>query len=193
MKARLKVIKTDGSIEEYLHTKVIGTVSNALAQTGQPDMYIAEQFADVVTYYLYHSRSHSAVTTCEIFSIIKAVLTSAGYEQAAIALNEYQLERKLRRCRVEVISADIQELADAELLSKVEQVNGKGRWDKSIIVNNLVTKHGISRQTARAIAAMVEERIFKMGLTLATTSLIKQLVLGEAAVVLRAERQLQTV
>ncbi len=28
---QLKVIKSDGSIEEYLHTKVIGTFGNALA------------------------------------------------------------------------------------------------------------------------------------------------------------------
>lgn len=193
MKTHLRVIKTDGSIEKYLHTKVIGAISNALVQVGQTDIYIAEQLADVVTYFLYHNHSHSTVTSCEIFSIIKAVLTSTGYEEAAIALNEYQLERKLKRCRIEVISADIRELADAELISQVEQVNAKSRWDKSIIINNLVAEHSLSRQTARAIAAMVEEKIFKMGFTLVPTSLIKQLVLGEAAAVLRAQRQLQTV
>jgi hypothetical protein len=40
---------------------------------------------------------------------------------------------------------------------------------------------------------MVEEKIFKMGITLVPASLIKQIVLGDAVAVLRAERQLQTV
>jgi hypothetical protein len=40
---------------------------------------------------------------------------------------------------------------------------------------------------------MVEEKIFNMGITLVTASLIKQLVLGDAAAILRAQRQLQSV
>jgi hypothetical protein len=42
------------------------------------------------------------------------------------------------------------------------------------------------------IASMVEEKIFNIGITLVPASLIKQLVLGDAAAVLRAQRQLQT-
>ena len=67
------------------------------------------------------------------------------------------------------------------------------RWDKSRIVEDLVTKHDVDRQTARTIASMVEQKIFSMGITLIPASLIKQLVLGDAAAVLRAEQQLQTV
>jgi hypothetical protein len=40
---------------------------------------------------------------------------------------------------------------------------------------------------------MVEEKIFNMGITSVSASLIKQLVLGDTATVLRAQRQLQTV
>jgi len=56
-----------------------------------------------------------------------------------------------------------------------------------------VAKHGISQQTARAIASMVEEKIFRMGMTMIPASLVKQLVLSDAAAVLRAQEQLQTV
>jgi hypothetical protein len=45
---------------------------------------------------------------------------------------------------------------------------------------------------ARAIASMVEDKIFNMGISLVPTSLIKQLVLNETALVLQAEEQLQT-
>ena len=193
VKVQLKVIKADGSVEEYLHTKVIGTISNALAQVGEPDIEVAEQLADVVTYFLYHRQNCHNVTSGEIFSMIKVVLTAIRFEEAAIALSEHHFERKLKRSRVEVVSMDIRELADVELLCETEWLDGKCRWDKSRIVDDLVTKYDLSRQTARAIASMVEEKIFNMGLTLVPSSLIKQLVLGDAASILRAQRQLQTI
>ena len=193
VKIQLKVVKADGSVEEYLHTKVIGTISNALAHVGQADIHIAEHLAEVVTYFLYHKQKRRRVTSGEIFSIIKVVLTATKYEDAAIALTEHHFERKLKRSRIEVVSIDVQQLSDADMLSSVEQSANRARWDKSRIVEDLVTKHDVSRQTARTIASMVEEKIFSMGLTLVPASLIKQLVLGDAAAVLRAQRQLQTV
>jgi nitrogen regulatory protein PII-like uncharacterized protein len=190
---QLKVRKTDGSIEEYLHTKVIGTISNALGDVGVGDVYFAEQLAEVVTYFLYHRQHRRVVISSEIFSVIKAVLTATNYEEAAVALTEHQHQRKLKRCRTEVVSIDIQELADAHLLARSEQLNGRSPWDKSRIVRDLVAKYNVSQQTARMIASMVEEKVFNMGLTLVPASLIKQLVLGDAAAVLRAQNHLQTV
>jgi hypothetical protein len=40
---------------------------------------------------------------------------------------------------------------------------------------------------------MVEEKIFNVGMTQVSSGLIKQLVLGDTAAVLRAQRQLQVV
>jgi hypothetical protein len=193
MQTQLKVIKEDGSIEEYLHTKVMGTISNALASIDQADMYLAEQLSEVVTYYLYHRQDRRDVTSSEIFSIIKAVLTATGHEEAAIALSEYHFERRVKRSRIQVASVDIRELMDAELLARADDTDGKCLWDKSIIVRGLAAKHGIPQQTARTIASMVEEKVFRMGVTVVPASLVKQIVLGDAAAILRAQEQLQTV
>ncbi|MHC4478196.1 MAG: hypothetical protein ACYTEL_21360 [Planctomycetota bacterium] len=190
---RQKVKKADGSVEEYLHTKVIGTISNSLAGSGQADIGVAEQLAEVVTYFLYHRQKPSVIASNEILSIIEAVLTATGYEDAAIELSEHYFDRKLNRSRIEVILVDVQHLSDADTLAGQAESDRRRSWDKSEIVSYLVTKHGLCRQTARTIAAMVEEKIFNMGITLVPASLIKQLVLGDAAAVLRAERQLQTV
>ena len=192
-KMQLKVIKADGSVEEYLHTKVIGAISKAFGGIGQADICIAEQLADVVTYFLYHKQNRRNVTSSEIFSIIKAVLTGTRYEEAAIAINEYHFERKLKRSRIQVVSVDICELTDAEVLCRAEELGIMSRWDKSRIVEGLVAKHNINRQTARTIASLVEEKIFNMGIVLVPASLVKQLVLGDAAALLRAQQQLQTV
>lgn len=193
MKIRLKVIKADGSVEEYLHTKIIGTMSNALACVDQSDICIAEQLAEVVTYFLYHGSRRRSITSSELSSVVKASLAATGYEEAAIALSEHRCQRRLKRSRVEVVSVDVCELSDAERLSMAEESGNRSRWDKSRIVDSLVTKYGLCRQTARTVALMVEEKIFSMGLTLVPVSLIRQLVLGDTAAVLRAERQLQIV
>lgn len=191
---QLKVIKADGGVEKYLHTKVMGTISNALGEVGRSDTDTAEQLAEAVTYFLYHRQNQrNSTSSSEIFSIVKAVLTSTGYEEAAVALNEYHHQRKLKRCRVEVVSIDIQELTDAEMFGKAKEAGYRSRWDKSVIVKELVTKHNINRQTARTIASMVEQKIFNIGITQVPASLIKQLVWSDAAAVLQAERQLQGV
>lgn len=192
VQSQLKVIKSDGSEEEYLHTKVIGTISHALSNTGLADVYIAEQFADVVTYYLYHQTNRRSATSSEILAIVKGILTSTGYDDAAVKLSEYHFERQIKRSRVEVVSIDIQELTDAEQLTVGKEACHRCRWDKSRIVETLVTRNNLCRHTARAIASMVEDRIFKMGFSLVPTSLIRQLVLNETAAVLWAQQQLQT-
>jgi hypothetical protein len=192
MRTQLKVIKADGSIEEYSHTKVMGTINNALCRTAEADVYIAEQLSEVVTYFLYHRQNRRTATSSEIFSIIKAVLSAVSYEEAAIGLTEHHFERRLKRSRTEVVSIDIQKLTDAELLADSDVANGRSRWDKSRIAEDLVTKYELSTPTARTIASMVEEQIFNMGINLVPSSLIKQLVLGDTAAVLRAQKQLQT-
>jgi hypothetical protein len=193
IRTQLKVIKADGSIEEYLHTKVMGTINNALGEVDLANIDIAEEFAEVVTFFLYNQYNRRTVTSGDIFSMIKVVLAATGYEDAAVALSEHHFERKLKRSRVEVATIDVQDLTDAELLAGAGASSGRSRWDKSRIVADLVNRHGINGQTARTIAAMVEEKVFNLGMTLVPSSLIKQLVLGDTATVLQAQRQLQAV
>jgi len=187
----LGVVKADGQLEEYLHTKVIGTINNALAAVGQSDITVAEHLAEVVTYYL-HKQRRRRIPSREIFSVIKTVLAATGYEQAAVALTEHQHLRRMKRGRVEVVDLDIRRLSDAERLHHAEPSGQRSPWEKSRIVADLMEKHGLSRQTSRAIASMVEEKIFNMDMTCVPTGLIKQLVLGDAAMMLAAEKQLQT-
>jgi transcriptional regulator NrdR family protein len=191
MRTQLKVIKADGSLEEYSHTKVMGTINKALCRIGQPDVYIAEQLAEVVTYFLYHRQNRRTATSSEIFSIIKAVLSAVSYDEAAVGLTEYHFQRRLKRSRTEVVSIDMQELTDAESLAGTEPANSRCRWDKSRIAEDLVKKYDIGTPTARTIASMVEEKIFNIGINLVPSSLIRQLVLGDTAAVLRAKQQLQ--
>jgi len=190
---QLKVVKADGSVEEYFHTKIVGTINNALAESDQPDVFIAEHLADAVTFFLYRSQNRYTVTSGVILSIIKAVLDETGYEDSALALTEHHLRRKIKRSRIEVLHIDVQNIADIGSFYGTDESLPKSRWDKSRIVDWLVKKHQLPRHTARMIASMTEEKILAMGVSLISTGLIKQLVLADTALVMRAHQQLQAV
>ena len=148
MRAQLKVVKADGVIEEYLHTKVVGSINNALGAVDEANIDLAEQFAEVVTFFLYHQQSRRRVNSSEILSMIKVVLASAGYEAAAAALSEHHFERRLQRLRTEVVSIDVRDLTDAEFLVGTEETSVRCQWDKSRIVEDLIAENGVDRQAA---------------------------------------------
>jgi transcriptional regulator NrdR family protein len=192
---KLTVVKADGTREEYLHTKVIGSIANALSSTGKPDIYAAQEITDAVTFFLYQTvqpgTAQISISTNEILSIIKTVLADTGFEEAAIAISEHHFERKLNRCRVEVAHGRSDELSDASELYTDHSAQARSKWDKSRVVEYLAAKHRLNRQTARTIASMVEEKVFNLGLPIIPAGLVKQLVLNDAAAVLRAQNQLQ--
>lgn len=177
---QLKVIKADGSVEEYLHTKVIGTFCNALSMINQPNILAAEQFAEAITFHLYHKDS-SVVTSDAIHLMVQAVLTDTGYENASSALNDFHLNRKLQRKRIEVIAED--EFAEPEVK----------QWDKSFIVKGLLEDEKLDIHLCRAIGSSVEQKVLNIGMTQIRKSLIKQLVLADTAVMMRAQEQLHAI
>ena len=191
MNRQLQVTKTDGTTEEYIHTKVIGTINNAFSAVGRPDIAMAEDLAEVVTYYLYHNQDQRQVSSSEILAMIKAVLASTGHEVAAAALGEHAVERRLKRGRTEVLAMDVLAFTDLEQLNRTRQSAARIAWDKGKIVRDLTAESGIPPQVARAVASTVEERVFNMGMTLVPRSLVKQLVLGEAAAMLQAQQELR--
>lgn len=176
---QLKVIKADGSVEEYLHTKIIGTMSNALALVEQPNIFAAEQFAEAITFHLYKKRDAGAITSEEVHLMVQAVLVATGYENASHALNEYHLNRRLKRRRIEVVGES--------------GADESRQWKKSQIVCDLMSKQGCDRKIARAIASAVEQKVLNLGMMSIKSGLIKQLVLADTEAMMRAHKQLQTV
>jgi hypothetical protein len=190
MRRQLRVAKVDGTDEAYLHTKVIGTINNALTAAGQGDMVFAEDLAEVVTFYLYKKLGRRTVNSNEIYSMVKAVLAATGHEEAALALAQHTVERRLKRTRTEVLALNMSEFADAQKLHEMKQAPERNPWDKAHIVRDLTDRFGVPHHVARAVASAVEERLFRMEVTTVSLSLIKQLVLGEMAAMFHAQQEL---
>ncbi len=192
MARQLGVTKSDGSFEAYLHTKILGAINHAFDEIGQTDIFLAQELADVVTYYAYKDHGNrKRISSSEILSIVKVALSTTGHEEAALALSEHHYARRLKRSRIEVVSLDIQDLTDARQFHETTDLGEKTRWDKSRIADDLIEEHGLNRQTARAIASMVEEKIFKMDISLVPACLIRLLVLSDTAMLLRVQDSLQ--
>ena len=191
MKARLKVIKADGSCEEYFHTKVMLTISRALGSLDASDIVMAENLSEVITYYLYKNHGESAIPSGEILSVIKVALTATGYDTAAEALAEHSYQRKLRRNRIEFVHVNLEKPIDVRNVFHDGFHLEKSPWDKSVIAEDLISNHSLDRHTARTIAGMVEEKVFSLELTCVPASLVRQLVLNDTSSVLKAQQQLQ--
>lgn len=191
MNKQLQVQKADGTHEAYLHTKVIGTINSALTAADRGDMIFAEDLAEVVTFYLYKQWRRRTVNSNEIYSMIKAVLVATGYEDAALALSQHTLARRLMRTRTDVLAMEMSEFADAQKFYEMSQSSDRRPWNKTQIVRDLTGRFGLGQHTARAVASAVEERMLRMEMTTVSLSLIKQLVLGETAAMLGAERELR--
>ena len=188
----MTVVKTDGTKEPYLHTKVLGSIANAIGAAGQPDIAAAQELAEAVTFFLYRNATNRAISASEILSVIETVLAGTGFEEAAVALSEHHFERKLKRCRIEVARGRHSGLLDADNPYTDHSQQITSRWNNSRIVEYLVTKHHLRRPIARTVASMVEEKVFNMGMPVVPAGLVEQLVLNDAAAVLRAQNQLQT-
>jgi hypothetical protein len=195
-KAKIRVVKADGSVEDYLHTKVLATINNCMTVAGHFDILFTEEFAEVITYHLYRQSAAGAHTIAsdQIFALVKAVLCSTGFDDAAEILNYHQWQRNLRRGRIEVLPACKDGLCGTGGVHKDEQkVNPpSAEWNKSRIASDLV-EDGFDRQLARIVAGAVEEKILNLQLRRVSTELIRQIVIAESAAFVSAHRQLQSV
>ncbi len=186
---QLKVIKVDGTEEGYLHTKVFATFVNAFAEPA--DASVAGELAEAVTFYLYGRYGSNKITSSEILSIIQAVLSSTGHDNAAANLAEHRCKRNLLRARVEVTKSDIQKISDVVRLRQDMAVRPVNRWNKSKIINDLVVEYNLDIITARTVASIVEEKILASGFRTVPAAFIRFLALSQAQAILSAQQQLQ--
>jgi len=165
---QLQVIKADGSCEAYLHTKVIATFVNAFVEPAEKNTFLASELAESVTYYLYNNHNTATITSSEIFSIIKAVLSSTGFDFAAQVIAEYSHRRNLLRSRVQVVKACSTKIAGL--------ANNAEPWNKSKIINSLIAEQNLDPASARTVASLVEEKIVNSGFNIVPRDFIKFLV-----------------
>ncbi len=182
---QLRVIKADGTQEEYFHTKVIAAFVNALAVPDENNTSIAQQFAEAVTFYLYNKNGSSKISSSEILSIIKAVLLSTGFGYAAELLTEHHQRRNLLRMRVKVVKNSLENLP-------IDPSAPDADWNKSRIIYDLINERNLDPVCARTVASLVEEKILDSGFRLVPTDFIRFLALRQAQAIISAAAHMKT-
>jgi hypothetical protein len=203
----LIVNKCDGSREVYLHTKVMGTVASALADSGCYSEVPASRLSEAVTTFLFrryrNGENGHFVSTDEIYAMITAALSDTNYERAAAMLQEHRLNRRIKRSRTEVVHCNedvksreqmpIAVIAAKRVKRTLRLQNGSGGvnfrpdnngftvelWDKSVIVRDLEKKMAVEHNLARTVAAMVEEKVLRMGCRRILSSVVREIVKNE--------------
>jgi hypothetical protein len=182
------VEKAEGGIEEYLHTKVLLCISNALCAAGEFETSIAERLAEAITSFVYGSNLDRIAST-QIFSMVRIVLSETGWEEASNVLAEHTHRRKLCRSRIEVVDAELLEMRDADAM--MEPGRRVRQWSKGLVARQVMDEFGLEQQLARAVAARVEERVLAMSMSRVWSGLVRQLIISEAAAIIRTEASLR--
>ena len=187
----LRVLKSDGSSEVYLHTKVIGSIAVALSESGSYQEVVTGHLAEAVTIYISRRHGSLQITSDEIHAMIEAVLSETGYEDAAVCLHEHRLNRQINRLRTEVIHCRncCEEPDTVETNISSEKYTSQ-LWNKSLIVRCLEGESGLSRELSRAIAGAVEEKVLRIGSRRIFSTLVSELVANELWFMKEAEKAL---
>jgi len=188
---QLRVEKADGSIEVYLHTKVLGTIAAALADSGSYQEDKPEQLAEAVTTFLRRRYGNTSVSSDEIHSMIEVILTDTGHEEAALALHEYRVNRQIKRRRLEVMHMEKTNTPERNRKRKMLMGDYTVQpWDKSKIVRDLEGESELPHNLAQAIASSAEEKALALGCRRITSSLVRELVCNEMLAMHQAESAL---
>ncbi|MCD6388333.1 MAG: hypothetical protein J7L69_02890 [Desulfobulbaceae bacterium] len=184
------VAKSDGSIEVYFHTKVMGSIAAALGESGNCEEGLTDHLAEAVTEYILRRCSCATVDTDEIHAMIEVVLSETGYVEAALCLHNHRLTRGIKRSRVEVVynhRSDVGGNCDDDTGFESYAVQP---WNKSVIVQVLEGESELPRGVARTVASAVEDKVLRMGFRRVRSSLVRELVESELWAMREAEKAL---
>ncbi|HIE43972.1 MAG TPA: anaerobic ribonucleoside-triphosphate reductase [Candidatus Omnitrophica bacterium] len=172
-----EVRKRDGRIVPFNKTKIADAIFKAAQSVGGGDRYLAEQLADVVTFYL-EKKGVKVPDIEEIQDAVEKVLIEMGHAKTAKAFILYRDWRNRVRSLLKVRKQKRTQLSstDFSLMVATPQAEDILPWDKSKIKEALVKECELSPSVAGAIASSVEEKIMRSELRNIPTTLIRELV-----------------
>ncbi|MDD5454600.1 MAG: anaerobic ribonucleoside-triphosphate reductase [Candidatus Ratteibacteria bacterium] len=179
-----KVRKRDGRVVSFDKSKIADAIFKAAQSVGGEDKFLADQLADVVSFYL-EKKGINIPDIEEIQDAVEKVLIETGHAKTAKAFILYRDWRTRIRNSIRVSkqtkNSNISS-TDFSLMVSTSQTSDILPWDKTKISDALVKECDISHSVAGAIASAVEEKIMRSGLKNVSTVLIRELVDNELLV-----------
>lgn len=161
-----------------------GTVFNAALPGRIADRVIRQLNDPQSEYYVFPDEHGQRIPEIEdVQDLVEIMLTEQGCTSIVSAYKRYRKQREMSRRRIRVRDAGTsgQDTTDASLLlvqsTSVEAVLQP--WDRRRIVQQLVTRVGLSVEMAGTVAKVVENHVISSGLTSISTALIRDMVNNE--------------
>jgi len=169
------VKKVDGRIEPFDESRIARAVLRAGRNAGREAEVerLAREMARSVTLFLAKQEERTPPTRL-IAQALEAALSETRHESIANAAREFRDWRRRRSSEVRV-HAPREAATSLEVLS----YGGAHPWSKRRIVDVLVDKADLGRESAEDVARAVEERVFAAGLNQISTTLLRELIDAE--------------
>ncbi len=161
------ILKADGVMDPFSTAKVLRCLESALANVEAPDS-IARPLAEAVAIHVQRRGDAGVPSTKRLFESVCVVLAETGHADAADRLRAH------RRARLRL-------RASTRVLSGSAPGGAGGAWSKSRLVGSVQRRHGLSRETARVIAAAVEHKVLTLGYRAVSDVLVALMVRHELA------------
>ena len=195
----LTVIKSDGSSESYIHTRVMATISAAISDAGCYNEQTVSALSDAVRMYIEDCRDQATaslhISSDDIYSMILATLQETGNGRAAVILKVHRITRQIKRKRQKVLHCLATHLPkeqrdQMDMDCSLNSFNHNcdpvqcpylaiEPWNKSRLANKIINDYNLTKNAARVVAANIEEKIFSLKISVVRSMLIKQLILNE--------------
>ncbi|MEZ6183975.1 MAG: ATP cone domain-containing protein [Planctomycetota bacterium] len=170
------VKKEDGRIEPFDESRIARAVLRAGRNAGREAEVerLAREMARSVTLFLAKQEERTPRTAL-IARALEAALSETRHESIANAAREFRDWRRRRSSEVRVHAPRADASSPVEVLSH----GGAHPWSKRRIVDVLVEKAELARESAEDVARAVEERVFAAGLNQISTTLLRELIDAE--------------
>ncbi|MBA2123643.1 anaerobic ribonucleoside-triphosphate reductase [bacterium Unc6] len=176
-----QVRKRDGRLVTFDRSKIADAIFKAAKAVGGEDRLMAEEIANAVTLYLKNRFQKNIPEIEQIQDIVEKVLIETGHAKTAKAYIIYRKKRQQTReqMRVRHYVRGKTSSTDVSLLVTASSRHELLSWDKARIAGALQKEAQIEEGLSWEIASKVEQRIINSGLTVISTSLIRELVDNE--------------
>jgi 2-phosphoglycerate kinase len=161
------VAKRDGSREPFDAAKLRRCVAAAMIECEQ-DVRLAGALAEAVAFHLKDWNQGHPPSTNYIFRCVRKVLRATGLDEVARSLELHRRYRADRRRDVRVIDA------------RRPGRNGMP-WRKSLLVQTLANRYGLTPPTARTLACEIEYRVLTLNYNVVSTALVAELIRNEVS------------
>lgn len=173
----IQVRTRDQRLEPFEPARIVSAILEAMSAVGVGDVLLAEELAAAVGHFLGAFRGGMVVDVDQVHDMVEKVLMETGHRE--VARRYILLREKRARIREQSIARPGPNVDSRIPAVESRRDRASAEWDRARIVRALMEEGDLDADFASEVAAAVEARVARSGLTVISTALLRQLVDNE--------------